>query len=327
MNRPTLRIAFTDFYQGFDVTNNRIWNALRRHYQLELTEDLSNANLLVFSDFGINHWKFNGRKIYLTGENMLPDFNQCDLAFTPAEISGEKRAVRLPLYAQSVEPLYKLIRQPGYDASSQLNKMGFCSFVVSNSECRFRNKLFKTIHRRKAVASGGKHFNTTGSIVGNKLEFIKDYQFNIACENSSSPGYITEKLIDPLLAGSVPIYWGDPEIGRDFNLKCMINVSDFKSLHDLVDYILMVAENDSLRRSILEAPVFRNNQLPECAADETVSAPIIDLLENRAAGIRTLQIRRFREHIKTQQNYLSYKYEKIFCKIESLLWNVGFRTK
>jgi len=327
MNRPTLRIAFTDFYQGFNVTNNRIWNALKRHYQLELTEDLSNANLLVFGDFGINHWKFNGRKIYITGENMLPDFNQCDLAFTPAEIPGERRAVRLPLYAQFIEPLRTLVRQPNFSASSQLNKKGFCSFVVSNPECRFRNKLFKTIHRRRTVASGGKHFNTTGSIVGNKLEFLKDYQFNIACENSSSPGYITEKLIDPLLAGSVPIYWGDPEIGRDFNLKCMIHVGDFKSLHDLVDYILMVAENDSLRQSILEAPVFRNNQLPECATDEAVSAPIIDLLENRAAGIRTLRIRRLREHIKTQQSYLSYKYEKIFCKIESLLWNGGFRTK
>jgi hypothetical protein len=325
MNRPTLRIAFTDFYQGFIVTNNRIWNALKRHYQLELTEDLSNANLLVFGDFGINHWKFNGRKIYLTGENMLPDFNQCDLAFTPAEIPGDNRAIRLPLYAQYVDSLSSLVRPLGYNATTQLNKKGFCSFVVSNSECRFRNKLFKTIHRRRAVASGGKHFNTTGSIVGNKLEFIKDYQFNIACENSSSPGYITEKLIDPLLAGSIPIYWGDPEIERDFNLQCMINVRDFKSLNDLVDYILMVAENNSLKQSILEAPVFRDNQLPACTTDKYVSESVIDLLENRSAGIRVPRIRRLREHLKSKQNYLSYKYEKLFCKMESLLWNQGFR--
>lgn len=325
MNRPTLRIAFTDFYQGFNVTDNRIWNALKRHYQLELTEDLSNANLLVFSDFGINHWKFNGRKIYLTGENMLPDFNQCDLAFTPAEIPGDNRAIRLPLYAQYIDSLSSLVRPQGYNATTHLSKTGFCSFVVSNSECRFRNKLFKTLYRRRAVASGGKHFNTTGNIVKNKLEFIKDYQFNIACENSRSPGYITEKLIDPLLVGSVPVYWGDPEIGRDFNLKCMINVSDFKSLHDLVDYILMVAENDSLRQSILEAPVFRNNQLPLCTTDKYISEPVIDLLENRSAGIRTPRIRRLREHLKSQQNYLSYKSEKLFCKMESLLWNQGFR--
>ena len=325
MNRPTLRIAFTDFYQGFNVTNNRIWNALKGHYQLELTENLSNANLLVFGDFGTDHWRFNGRKIYLTGENMLPDFNQCDLAFTPAEIPGDNRAIRLPLYAQYVDSLSSLIRPLGYNATTQLNKKGFCSFVVSNSECRFRNKLFKTIHRRRAVASGGKHFNTIGSITGNKLEFIKDYQFNIACENSSSPGYITEKLIDPLLAGSIPIYWGDPEIERDFNLQCMINVRDFKSLNDLVDYILMVAENNSLKQSILEAPVFRDNQLPACTTDKYVSESVIDLLENRSAGIRVPRIRRLREHLKSKQDYLSYKYEKLFCKMESLLWNQGFR--
>jgi len=325
MNRPTLRIAFTDFYQGFNVTNNRIWNTLKGHYQLELTEDLSNANLLVFGDFGTDHWRFNGRKIYLTGENMLPDFNQCDLAFTPAEIPGDNRAIRLPLYAQYVDSLSSLVRPLGYNATTQLNKKGFCSFVVSNSECRFRNKLFKTIHRRRAVASGGKHFNTTGSITRNKLEFIKDYQFNIACENSSSAGYITEKLIDPLLAGSIPIYWGDPEIERDFNLQCMINVRDFKSLNDLVDYILMVAENNSLKQSILEAPVFRDNQLPECTTDKYISESVIDLLENRSAGIRVPRIRRLREHLKSKQNYLSYKYEKLFCKMESLLWNQGFR--
>jgi hypothetical protein len=320
-----LRIAFTDHYAGFNSTDNRIWNALKKHYQLELTTDLSDANLLVFSDFGIKHWKYHGRKIYLTGENMLPDFNQCDLAFTPVELPGDKRAIRLPLYAQYIDSLSSLIRPSGYNAATQLKKKGFCSFVVSNPECRFRNKLFKAIHRKGAVSSGGRHFNTTGSIVKNKLEFIRDYQFNIACENSRSPGYITEKLIDPLLVGSVPIYWGDPEIERDFNLNCMINVSEFKSLNDLVDHILTVAKNNSLRQSILEAPVFRDNQLPHCTTDEYISEPVIDLLENRHAGIRIPRIRRLREHIRSGKNYLSYKYDKLFCKIESLLWNGGFR--
>ncbi len=320
-----LRIAFTDHYQGFNSNNNRISTALRKYYHLELTTDLSTADLLVFGDFGINHWKFNGRKIYLTGENMLPDFNQCDLAFTPAELPGDKRAIRLPLYAQYIESLPSLIRQPGYDASPHLNKKGFCSFMVSNSGCRFRNQVFKTIHRKRAVASGGRHFNTTGEIVKNKSEFIRDYQFNIACENSSSPGYITEKLIDPLLVGSVPIYWGDPEISKDFDPKCMINVSDFKSLNDLADYILEVADNNTLRQRILEAPVFRDNKLPPCTTDETISGPIIDLIENRSAGSRILRVRRLREHFKSEKNYLSYKFEKLYCKTESLLWKCGLR--
>lgn len=320
-----LRIAFTDHYLGFNPTNNRIWNALQKHYQVELSTDLTTAHLLVFGDFGIDHWKFTGRKIYLTGENMLPDFNQCDLAFTPAELPGDKRAIRLPLYAQYGEPLPALIRQPGYDASAHLNKKGFCSFMVSNSGCRVRNQIFKSIHHKRAVASGGKHFNTTGEIIKNKLEFIRGYQFNIACENSSSPGYITEKLIDPLQVGSVPIYWGDPEINKDFNPHCMINIRDFKSLDDLTDHILQIADNNILRRRILEAPIFRDNQLPPCTKDETVSVPIIDLIENRSPGRRILRVRRLREHIKSEQNYLSYKFEKLYCKMEGLLWSRGFR--
>jgi alpha(1,3/1,4) fucosyltransferase len=320
-----LRIAFTDHYVGFNSTDNRIWNVLKKHYHLELATDLATADLLVFSDFGINHWEFNGRKIYLTGENMLPDFDQCDLAFTPVELPEDKRAVRLPLYAQYTESLPSLIRQPEYNASNLLKKKGFCSFLVSNPGCRLRNQLFKKIHRKRAVASGGKHFNTVGEIIKNKSEFIKDYQFNIACENSSSPGYITEKLIDPLLVGSIPIYWGDPEISRDFDLKCMINVRDFKSLNDLAEYLLVVAENDALRQRILEAPVFRDNKLPLCTTDEYISEPMIDLLENRNAGIRIPRRRRLREHLKSEKNYFTYKFEKLSCKIESILWNSGVR--
>lgn len=320
-----LRIAFTDHYVGFNSTDNRIWNVLKKHYHLELATDLATADLLVFSDFGINHWEFNGRKIYLTGENMLPDFDQCDLAFTPVELPEDKRAVRLPLYAQYTESLSSLIRQPEYNASNLLKKKGFCSFLVSNPGCRLRNQLFKKIHRKRAVASGGKHFNTVGEIIKNKSEFIKDYQFNIACENSSSPGYITEKLIDPLLVGSIPIYWGDPEISRDFDLKCMINVRDFKSLNDLAEYLLVVAENDALRLRILEAPVFRDNKLPLCTTDEYISGPMIDLLENRNAGIRIPRRRRLREHLKSEKNYFTYKFEKLSCKIESILWNSGVR--
>ena len=46
-----------------------------------------------------------------------------------------------------------------------------------------------------------------------KIEFLRAYKFVIAFENGLSPGYNTEKLTHAMEADSMPIYWGDPEIG------------------------------------------------------------------------------------------------------------------
>lgn len=37
---------------------------------------------------------------------------------------------------------------------------------------------------------------------------MRRYKFTIAFENQSYPGYVTEKIADALMAGTVPIYWG-----------------------------------------------------------------------------------------------------------------------
>ena len=45
------------------------------------------------------------------------------------------------------------------------------------------------------------------------VEVYRDYAFVVAFENVKEEGYFTEKLVNPLLAGSVPIYWGWEGVG------------------------------------------------------------------------------------------------------------------
>jgi hypothetical protein len=84
----------------FNPKDNRLWKALENRYSLELVTLKNKPDFLIYSDFGKEHWEFDGLKIYITGENMVPDFMECDLAFTPFEILNEPRAIRLPYYAQ-----------------------------------------------------------------------------------------------------------------------------------------------------------------------------------------------------------------------------------
>jgi len=78
-----------------------------------------------------------------------------------------------------------------------------------------------------------------------KLETIAGYKFTLAFENAVSEDYVTEKFYDPLIAGSVPVYIGAPNVD-DFAPAdhCYINASDFKSPKALAEYLFALNEGD-----------------------------------------------------------------------------------
>lgn len=56
-----------------------------------------------------------------------------------------------------------------------------------------------------------------------KSEGHLPFMYSVVIENGSYPGYFTEKLVDCLLCGSVPIYWGDPDHARHFDPSGIIH--------------------------------------------------------------------------------------------------------
>lgn len=86
----------------------------------------------------------------------------------------------------------------------------------------------------------GKGWNPSREIE-NKIDVIKNYQFNLCLENLQMHGYMTEKIIDCFVAGTIPIYKGDPHILSTFDhngfLGTLIPMSYFKSLDDLDKYL------------------------------------------------------------------------------------------
>ena len=62
---------------------------------------------------------------------------------------------------------------------------------------------------------------------------------------------------------SVPIYWGNPEIGKEFNTKSFINLYDFNSVDDVIDYIIELDKNDQKYLELLNQPWFNNYNIPD----------------------------------------------------------------
>ena len=84
-----------------------------------------------------------------------------------------------------------------------------------------------------------------------KRKAISKYQFYLAFENTKESGYITEKVFDGLIAGSVPIYYGASEDCKKlFPLKdAIIYVDDYKSLDDLAGHLMYLSKNETAYES------------------------------------------------------------------------------
>jgi hypothetical protein len=147
------------------------------------------------------------------------------------------------------------------------SKIRFCDFIYSNQQAaRQRLDFFNLLSSYKRVDAGGMTANNIGRLVGDKKGFQEGSKFSIAFENWSSCGYVTEKILDPFMARSVPIYWGSPRIAEDFNPRSFVNCHDFADTQGRIDWkavvdkVAEIDQDDALYASYLREPCFHGNR-------------------------------------------------------------------
>lgn len=134
-------------------------------------------------------------------------------------------------------------------------KSKFCNFTYNNA-VQSRVEFFTRLGEYKMVESTGGLLNNTNYRMVSKTKELADYKFTIAFENTISSGYVTEKIAEPLIAGSVPIYYGGDFATEDFNKEAFINVRDFGSFADAIAYIKAVDNDERLYDKYLSEPIF-----------------------------------------------------------------------
>ena len=251
-----LKINFVDFWDHFEKKNNFFYNLLSNYYIIEIS---NNPNFLFYSSYGLNHLQYDCYKIFYSGENEYLDYNSFDFSFS-FQYNFDKRNYRLPNWVFYDDPV-KLCTYKDVDTIIS-SKINFCNFIVSNPHSKKRINFFKKLNEYKKVDSAGMVLNNIGGPILNKRQFLNSYKFTIAFENSSALGYSTEKIIEPMLENSIPIYWGDPRISNDFNTKSFINYFDYANEDNLIDDIIDIDNNLNKYIKILNEPWFNNNQLP-----------------------------------------------------------------
>ena len=93
-----------------------------------------------------------------------------------------------------------------------------------------------------------------------KFAFDQTHKFSICFENCLQKGYTTEKIVEAFAAGCIPIYYGNPDIGEEFNTKAFVNVHDFDSLEDAANKVIEIDQDEELYKQIKSEPIITGAQ-------------------------------------------------------------------
>ena len=223
---------------------------------------------MIYSSHGYEHRLQSGVRIFVSGESAPPDFRPCDYSMTCRKVD-DARHLQLPFYVRYGSAASIVKKNDDPEAHPGKSKTKFCSFVVrSHNPRKNRNRLefFQCLSRYKKVDSGGAFMNNigegpiTGAYPREKIEFLRAYKFNIAFENSSFPGYTTEKIFEPMVARCLPIYWGNPLIAEEFNPKSFLNYADFPNEEALIEKIIELDKDDAKYLEYLRQPYFYKDE-------------------------------------------------------------------
>lgn len=248
-----IRIKFVDFWDDFVPQSSLFYQLLSEYYEIELSD---NPEYLFCSVFGDEHLNYDCIKIFYTGENQCPDFNLYDYAIGFERLMLGDRYFRLPIYYLYNEDFEAM--QSKHEAATLDGKTDFCSFVYSNNNASPEREIFyNKLNDYKRVSSGGRYKNNVGGPVADKLQFQLTHKFSIAFENSSHPGYCTEKLIQSYAARTIPIYWGDVHVADSFNEGSFVNCHSFDSWDKVVEEIKLIDADDALYMKMLQTPALK----------------------------------------------------------------------
>ena len=264
-----------DFLDNNNTCRNIISNIF--HNDLVFKIDIDKPDYLLYDVFGCEHLnpKYdNTIKIAYYSENIIPDFSETDYALSQAHLIYLDRYFKYPSFIWNLIYLINYNNQKIRKGiiKAPLRKK-FCAAVISNNQSysEFRLNFIKKLNKYKVVDMGGKVLNNIGKKVENKIEFLSNYKFSISMENSDGDGYVSEKIVESLIAGTIPIYYGDYMIDEYINPKAYILIKGQKDELSKIEYIKKIDNDDNLYRAILNEDIFlynKNNNIVQIIEEE-----------------------------------------------------------
>ncbi|RTJ49124.1 hypothetical protein C3H65_09165 [Campylobacter jejuni] len=299
-NKRTIKLRLVDWYledNEENFYNHYLIKLLCEKYNIVYSND---PDYIIYSVFEFNrHTNYNCIRILYTEENRRTNWNIADYGIDFDYLSFADRHIRLPFQFLWLKDDIEMACQKHLYYNNFEKRKKFCAYLITDPgrpEWTPRDHFIDKLSLYKHIDSGGRYRNNIGGPIGDrygedfnitKRKWLQNYKFNICFENSSAPGYTSEKIFQAFAAGCIPIYWGDtslrcglgikekltpcaeidqripkiPEELLDYkiNPKAFINAHNFSTWNELIDHIKLIDNNDELYFSMLNEPVFLNN--------------------------------------------------------------------
>lgn len=263
-------IHAVNFWPGFRLSDPLIRYLLQEAFgEFHQARQEREADLVLTSVFPHIEARYPEKTIAIIWENVRPDYRLYARSFSFDYDDHGGRNQRLPLWYAEIDWAggsrngSVTMGGQGRDVAVDIERLmtpreapgefpaNFCCFVAGKDYA----------HRAEAVRalSGLAPVDVFGHLGGrpiqSKYDLLPGYRFNLCFENSSAPGYHTEKAPQAWLGGCIPLYWSDASYDRDFNPRSMINRVDFESLEAFVEHVAEVNASPERMAEIYSQPL------------------------------------------------------------------------
>lgn len=218
-----IRVCFAEFWESFNPNSNEILNLLKEicnEHGCNLVVSATDPDLMISSCFGGVHKKLNKctNLLYL-GENVRPQYRKYDFSISHDVDNYCGRNIYLPLWI--LRSTRYGITGSGYDPYDEEDLFGRLvdwegrsgAVYLGNNMTPSRASLFRYM---ESLGIKVDCYGSQTRPIESKRKLYRKYLFSICFENSITPGYNTEKLVDGYIYGTIPIYMGGDN-GELFN--------------------------------------------------------------------------------------------------------------
>lgn len=140
-----------------------------------------------------------------------------------------------PLLEQDPQKYKPIIRGGIWTPKTQWGlhpKSKTVSMILSNKQQLSGHQLR---HKTASRFDGIDLYGAKGDSIGtDKARALRDYQFSVIIEASRQENFFSEHLLDCIVFGTIPIYWGCPNIGKFFDTEGFIQFEKLNELESIL---------------------------------------------------------------------------------------------
>ena len=298
-----LIVSFINGSQYYSDLFSEIFNKIFSNCTIEYntSNPKFESDILIDSCYGEEEptmVHYNCYKIYMKGKSKkIYNVQYYDLVIDSVNktLIESTKIIYMPNYAYSMYER-KIHTSKDLLNTKLQNKTEFCGYLYNTCD-ENRELFFNILNKYKPITVLGKckkkiingkcanvttdrwTYNDDNTYNDLAIEKYSKCKFAIIFERKNEEGYITEKIINAMLAKSIPIYYGTNKIKDHFNPDSFVYVNDFNTFEDCIEYIKKIDNDDDLYTKYIDSPYFVGNILNKYLSNDYIIKEIETIMK------------------------------------------------